>query len=62
MNVAAWAVREPIPPVVLFLALLLVGSYDFQELNIKDMPDLDFPMVSVTAVMEGPPLSSSKQK
>ena len=53
MNVAAWAVREPIPPVVLFLALVLVGSYAFQELNIKDMPDLDFPMVSVTAVMEG---------
>ena len=53
MNFATWAIREPIPPIVLFLLLTIAGSFAFSRLNIQDMPDMEFPAVFVTAVMQG---------
>lgn len=53
MNLATWAIREPIPPVVLFLVFVLGGLYAFNRLSIQDMPDMEFPAVIVTAVLQG---------
>ncbi len=53
MNVATWAIREPIPPIVLFLVFVLAGGYAFKQLTIQDMPDMEFPAVIVTAVLQG---------
>ncbi len=53
MNVATWAIREPVPPIVLFLVFVIAGSYAFNRLNIQDMPDMEFPAVAVTAVLQG---------
>ncbi len=53
MNFATWAIREPIPPVVLFIVLALGGLYAFNRLSIQDMPDMEFPAVIVTAAMQG---------
>ncbi|MCB1682866.1 MAG: efflux RND transporter permease subunit, partial [Pseudomonadales bacterium] len=53
MNFATWAIREPIPPIVLFLLLTMAGAFGFSRLNIQDMPDMEFPAVIVTAVMQG---------
>lgn len=53
MNIATWAIREPVPPIVLFLLLILAGVYAFGRLNVQDMPDMEFPMVTVTAVLQG---------
>ena len=53
MNFATWAIREPIPPVVLFLLFVLGGLYSFNRLSIQDMPDMEFPAVIVTAALQG---------
>ena len=53
MNFATWAIREPVPPIVLFLVFVLAGSYAFEHLNIQDMPDMEFPAVMVTASLQG---------
>lgn len=53
MNVATWAIREPVPPIVLFLIFVVAGTYAFGKLNIQDMPDMEFPVVTITAVLQG---------
>ena len=53
MNFATWAIRQPIPPIVLFLLLTFAGLYGFKQLNIQDMPDMEFPAVTVTANQQG---------
>ncbi|XOV86943.1 MAG: efflux RND transporter permease subunit [Pseudomonadota bacterium] len=53
MNIATWAIREPVPPLVLFLLFVIAGIFGFQRLNIQDMPDMEFPAVVVSAVMQG---------
>jgi multidrug efflux pump subunit AcrB len=52
-NFATWSIRQPIPSIVGFLLLTLAGLYGFQKLNITDLPDMDFPAVTVTAVLQG---------
>lgn len=52
-NFATWSIRQPIPPIVAFILLTLAGIYGFKHLNITDLPDMDFPAVTVTAVMQG---------
>ncbi len=53
MNIATWAIREPVPPIVLFLIFVVAGLYGFQQLNIQDMPDVEFPAVIVSASLQG---------
>ena len=52
-NFATWSIRQPIPPIVAFILLTLAGIYGFRHLNITDLPDMDFPAVTVTAVLQG---------
>ena len=53
MNIATWAIREPIPPIVLFLVFTLAGILAFDRLTIKEFPDTELPVITVTAAMEG---------
>ncbi len=52
-NLSAWSIRNPIVPIVLFAALLLAGMFSFADLDVNDMPDVDFPAVTVTVVQPG---------
>jgi hydrophobe/amphiphile efflux-1 (HAE1) family protein len=52
-NFATWSIRQPIPPIVGFILLTFAGIYGFKHLNITDLPDMDFPAVTVTAVLQG---------
>ncbi|HET6474187.1 MAG TPA: efflux RND transporter permease subunit [Pseudomonadales bacterium] len=52
-NFATWSIRQPIPPIVAFILLTLAGIYGFQRLNVTDLPDMDFPAVTVTATLQG---------
>ncbi|PWK70630.1 efflux RND transporter permease subunit [Aminobacter sp. AP02] len=47
-NVSAWAIRKPIPTIVLFLVLSLVGWASFLRLPVNANPSLSFPIVTVT--------------
>jgi multidrug efflux pump subunit AcrB len=52
-NISAWSIRNPVPPIVLFLGLLLVGIISFATMEVTDSPDIDFPAATVTIVQPG---------
>ncbi|RVQ67678.1 efflux RND transporter permease subunit [Croceicoccus ponticola] len=52
-NLSAWSIRNPIVPIVLFAGLLMAGMFSFADLDVNDMPDIDFPAVTVTVVQPG---------
>ena len=49
MNFSAWSIRNPIPALMLFFMLTVAGLYSFKQMRVQNMPDLDFPMVTVVA-------------
>jgi multidrug efflux pump subunit AcrB len=53
LNVSAWSIRNPIPPIMLFVLLCVGGLYSFHRMKIQNFPDIDLPMVSVVASLPG---------
>ncbi|GJE58255.1 efflux RND transporter permease subunit [Methylobacterium trifolii] len=53
LNVSAWAIRKPLPSIVLFLVLMLLGLVSFRSLPITRFPNIDIPIVSVTITQSG---------
>jgi len=53
MNFATWGIRQPIPGLVIFLLACFFGYLGFRSLAIQDLPDMEFPAVTVTAVLQG---------
>jgi len=52
-NISSWAIRNPIPPIVLFVALLVAGIVSFMRMDVNDSPDVEFPFVSVSIFQPG---------
>ena len=46
-RLSAWAIRHPLPPVVLFVVLLFVGATAFFRLPVTLNPHLSYPIVAV---------------
>jgi multidrug efflux pump subunit AcrB len=53
MNVSAWSIRNPIPAVLLFVMLTVLGLMGFKSMKIQNFPDIDLPTVIVTASLPG---------
>ena len=53
MNVSAWSIRNPIPAVMLFVMLTLLGLMAFRSMKIQQFPDIDLPTINVTASLPG---------
>ncbi len=53
MNVSAWSIRNPIPAVLGFIMLSFMGVMAFKAMKIQMFPDIDLPMVTVTATLPG---------
>ena len=53
LRVSAWAIKNPIPIAVLFIALMLGGIASYFMLPIKQFPNISFPMVVVTVTQSG---------
>ena len=53
MNVSAWSIKKPIPTIVLFLILTIVGWFCFNNLGIDISPNIDIPAVQVTVTRSG---------
>jgi HAE1 family hydrophobic/amphiphilic exporter-1 len=51
--ISAWAIRNPVPVVVLFVALVLAGMIAYMGLPIKQFPNVEFPVVTVTVTQSG---------
>ncbi|WP_425230790.1 efflux RND transporter permease subunit [Sphingomonas sp.] len=52
-NISAWAIRNPVPPIVLFLALTIAGIVSFMRLDVNHDPDIDFPVAYVSISQPG---------
>ncbi|MBO1908345.1 efflux RND transporter permease subunit [Microvirga sp. 3-52] len=53
LNVSAWAIRKPIPSLVLFIVLMILGVFSFQGLPITRFPNIDVPLVTVSVTQAG---------
>jgi multidrug efflux pump subunit AcrB len=53
MNVSAWSIRNPVPSILLFVLLTVVGLIGFGKLQVQDFPDMDLPTIKVSASLEG---------
>jgi len=52
-NISAGAIRNPIPPILLILALLFAGWTAYGRLPINQLPNVDFGAFSVTVAQPG---------
>lgn len=52
-NVSAWAIRRPIPSLVLFLVLMVVGFLSFSDLAVRRFPNIDIPVIQVLVTQSG---------
>ena len=53
MNFVTWSIRNPVPVIVLFIALTIAGLISFPKLGVLDRPDIEFPAVVVTVTYPG---------
>lgn len=53
MNFSAWSIRNPIPSILLFIMLGLAGLLCFHWMKIQQFPDIELPMITVTAALPG---------
>lgn len=51
LKISKWAIQNPIPVVVLFVGLLIAGLAAFNQLPIKQCPNTNLPIVSVTVTV-----------
>ena len=53
LNVSAWSIRKPIPAIVGFCVLMLLGLFSFRELPVTKFPNIDIPIVQVLITQSG---------
>ncbi len=52
-NISAWSIRNPVPPIVFFVLLLLAGIVSFNRMDVNDNPEIEFPAVQVIVAQPG---------
>jgi multidrug efflux pump subunit AcrB len=53
LNISAWSIRKPIPPLVFFVVLIVLGVVSLKTLPITQMPNIDIPIVTITVIQTG---------
>ncbi|NNC71443.1 MAG: efflux RND transporter permease subunit [Sphingomonadaceae bacterium] len=52
-TVSTWAIKNPTPPLVIFVGLMLAGLIGFAQLDVNNSPEVDFPAAQVIVVQPG---------
>jgi len=52
-GISAWSIKNPVPTIVMFVVMIYFGVLGYQELRINNLPDIDFPRVSVSVTQQG---------
>ena len=52
-QISSWAIRNPVPVAVLFIAMTLAGLIAYGGLPVKQFPNVQFPLVTVTITQNG---------
>jgi HAE1 family hydrophobic/amphiphilic exporter-1 len=53
MNVTSLFIRRPIMTTLVMVAILFFGIVAYRKLPVSDLPNVDFPTISVTAILPG---------
>ena len=53
INFSAWSIRNPLPSILLFSVLCLLGIMSFKTLPVTKFPNIDIPLISVTVTQSG---------
>ena len=53
MQLSSWAIRRPIPTIVLFLLLSVLGAVSFQRLPVNANPNVSFPIINISISRSG---------
>ena len=53
VNISAWSIRHPLPPIVMAAAIVALDFISFSKLPITRMPNVDAPVISVTIAQFG---------
>jgi hydrophobe/amphiphile efflux-1 (HAE1) family protein len=53
MNISAWSIRRPIPAIILFMILSILGTMAFRALPVERFPNIDVPVITVTITQAG---------
>ena len=53
MNFSALSIKNPVPAIMLFILLSLAGLLAFKANKVQDFPDIELPIVTVTAALDG---------
>ena len=53
MNISSWAIRKPIPSMLLFIVLTILGMYAFKKTSIQNFPDIELPMIVTSVTWPG---------
>ncbi len=52
-NISSWCIQNPVPPIVLFVGLMLAGIVAFMGMDVNNNPDIDFPAAQVNISQPG---------
>ena len=52
-NISAWSIRNPVVPIVLFVALTIAGVMSFMNMDVQNDTDIEFPVVVVSISQPG---------
>ena len=55
MNFVTWAIRNPVPVLMLFVILTVGGLVGFRGMGIQETPDIAFPTVTISMSYAGTP-------
>ena len=53
MNFSTLSIRNPVPAIMLFALLTLAGLYAYHSNQVQDFPDIELPIVTVSAPLPG---------
>jgi hydrophobe/amphiphile efflux-1 (HAE1) family protein len=52
-HISSWSIKNPIPTIVTFATMGIIGYFAFLGLGINDSPNIDVPAVSITVAQRG---------
>jgi hydrophobe/amphiphile efflux-1 (HAE1) family protein len=52
-HLSSWSIKNPVPTIVLFLILGIVGIFSFRTMGIDEQPNIDIPIVQITVTQPG---------
>ena len=53
VNFSAWSIRNPVPAILCFVILILVGVQSFMRLPVTQFPNIDVPLIAISVSQSG---------